>query len=137
MLDAKGSPQMVERTLIRPPSSQLGPLDTAMRAQIMAASPMAAKYDTALDRESAFELLKKKADAAASAAAQADADAATQKQQEFNAGRRYDGGTAQSGSSKTGAGFGGTLANIVVKELKGTTGRRIVRGILGSLFKAR
>ena len=61
MLDAKGAPMMVQRTLIRPPSSQLGPIDAAARAALMAASPMAGKYDTAIDRESAFEILSKRA----------------------------------------------------------------------------
>jgi DNA helicase HerA-like ATPase len=56
-LDLKGAPSMVERTLIRPPSSRLGPPDEAVRTAVQAASPVANKYDTAIDRESAYELL--------------------------------------------------------------------------------
>ncbi|WP_106744319.1 helicase HerA-like domain-containing protein [Yoonia maritima] len=143
-LDRKGIPQVVERTLIRPPSSQLGPIDDATRKAVMNASAMAGKYDTPLDRESAHEMLAKKAEAAAkeaeaAEAAEAEAD---EKEREFRNARRYDGGRSEgrrSSSSRksSGGGFGGALASVVAKELKGTTGRRIVRGILGSLFKAR
>lgn len=57
-LEEKGIPGMVERTLVRPPSSQLGPIDPAMRAALMAASPMAAKYGQEVDRPSAHERLR-------------------------------------------------------------------------------
>ncbi|HEY7799455.1 MAG TPA: helicase HerA-like domain-containing protein [Hyphomonadaceae bacterium] len=56
-LDLKGAPTVVERTLIRPPSSRLGPATDAERAAVQALSPVAAKYDTPLDRESAYEHL--------------------------------------------------------------------------------
>ena len=68
-LQKKGVPGIVERTLIRPPSSHLGPIEDAERSALMAVSPMAGKYDTRLDRESAFEMLRKRADDAAAAAA--------------------------------------------------------------------
>ncbi len=145
MLQKKGVPGVVERTLIRPPSSQLGPIDPAVRANLMATSPMAGKYDTRLDRVSAFEILTKRAEDAALAAAKAEQEAnaeeATPALREFNAARRYSGkGVPRSTSrkaTKADEGFGGALASIVIKELKGTTGRRIVRGILGGLFKGR
>jgi len=142
-LDAKGIPMIVERTLIRPPSSQLGPIDAATRKAIMTASDMAGKYDTALDRESAFEMLNKRADQAAQAAeaAEAEEEALEEKEREFKAARRYEGGRSSRSSRKStkssGGGFGDALASVVAKELKGTTGRRLVRGILGSLFKGR
>ncbi|WP_394182026.1 helicase HerA-like domain-containing protein [Yoonia maritima] len=143
-LDRKGIPQIVERTLIRPPSSQLGPIDDAARKAVMDASAMAGKYDTPLDRESAHEMLAKKAEAAAKEAEEAEAAEAEadEKEREFRNARRYDGGRSESRSRSSsrksaGGGFGGALASVVAKELKGTTGRRIVRGILGSLFKAR
>ncbi|WP_181708452.1 helicase HerA-like domain-containing protein [Chthonobacter rhizosphaerae] len=62
MLEGKGVPSMVERTLIRPPSSRLGPLTDEERAQITAASPLAGAYDEVLDRDSAFEILKARAE---------------------------------------------------------------------------
>ena len=140
-LDRKGIPSVVERTLIRPPSSQLGPINEPTRNAIMQASDMAGKYDKTLDRKSAFEMLGKRADAAAKEAEQAEAEEERldAQEREFKTARRYDGGrTGRSTSRKSsGGGFGGALASIVAKELKGTTGRRLVRGILGSLFKGR
>ncbi len=60
-LDAKGVPGIVERTLIRPPTTRLGPIDAAERNAIIAKSPVKGKYDTAVDPESAFEMLQKRA----------------------------------------------------------------------------
>jgi len=56
-LDEKGAPNVVQRTLIRPPSSRLGPATDAERAAVMAASPVQGVYDTAVNRESAQEVL--------------------------------------------------------------------------------
>ncbi|MFC3642231.1 helicase HerA-like C-terminal domain-containing protein [Aquibium oceanicum] len=66
-LEAKGVPSMVQRTLIRPPSSRLGPLTEPERQKIQAVSPVAGQYDKPIDRESAFEMLEKKAAEAARA----------------------------------------------------------------------
>lgn len=67
-LDAKGIPGVVQRTLIRPPSSRLGPATEAERKQVMTGSPVAAKYDKSIDRESAYEILEDREIAAAKAA---------------------------------------------------------------------
>ena len=67
-LMADGAPSIVERTLIKPPRSRAGPLDAKERAIIQSISPFGDKYDTTIDRESAFEVLQQKAvDAAATA----------------------------------------------------------------------
>jgi hypothetical protein len=58
LLEADGTPAVVERALIRPPVSRLGPLNAAERAQVLAGSPVAGVYDQAVDRESAFEVLQ-------------------------------------------------------------------------------
>jgi Bacterial protein of unknown function (DUF853). len=145
MLERKGIPGMVERTLIRPPSSQLGPITPAERGGILGASDLCAKYTEKKDRNSAFEMLAKRTEEAAAAAAEAeqkeaDLDAAMR---EYNAGRRYTGtrvGRSTSQPSRRSSAtdsIGGAIAEVVVKELRGTTGRRIVRGILGGLFKGR
>ena len=143
MLDHKGIPQMVERTLIRPPSSQLGPITRGERVDVMDSSPMKGKYDERLDRESAAEMLAARAEAAAKEAEEAEAleEQAEAEEREHKQGRRYDGGTTtprpSSRSTRSTGGFGDAIASVVVKELKGTTGRRIVRGIFGSLFRGR
>ncbi len=61
-LEAKAIPSMVQRTLIRPPASRLGPLTDAERQKIIAESPLAGQYDNTVDRESAFEILQKRAE---------------------------------------------------------------------------
>ncbi|APX11516.1 helicase HerA-like domain-containing protein [Tateyamaria omphalii] len=142
MLQKKGVPGIVERTLIRPPSSQLGPITAAERKAHLAASDMAGKYDAPLDRKSAFEMLKERADKAAAEAAEAEEKAEEMEPvlREFNAGRRYSGARVSRSSARTtrrGASFGEAMTKMVVKELTGTTGRRMVRGILGGLFKGR
>jgi len=72
-LDAKGIPQPVERTLIRPPYTQLAPLSPDERKRVIAASPIGTRYDTPLDRESAYELLQGRAAGQAPAADKAPA----------------------------------------------------------------
>ena len=63
-----GAPSVVERTLIKPPRSRLGPIDAKERAIIQSISPFSGKYDERIDRESAEEVLAQKAaDAAATA----------------------------------------------------------------------
>lgn len=67
-LDEKGAPGIVQRTLIRPPSSRLGPATEEERKEEMRNSPVAGLYDEAIDRESAYEILLKREEEAAEAA---------------------------------------------------------------------
>ncbi|NNE82026.1 MAG: DUF853 family protein [Silicimonas sp.] len=142
MLESKGAPGVVERTLIRPPSSQLGPIGGDERQTAISGSPVAGKYDTLRDRESAHEVLKARAEKAAREAEKAERleEEAEEKEREFRKARRYDGkkvGRSTSRRSSRSDGVGDKLTKMVVRELTGTTGRRIVRGILGGLFKGR
>ncbi|MCP4315234.1 MAG: DUF853 domain-containing protein [Hyphomicrobiales bacterium] len=66
-LESKGVPSVVQRTLIRPPSSRLGPLTDSERRKTVDVSPLAGVYDEDTDRNSAFEILKKRAEDAAEA----------------------------------------------------------------------
>ena len=63
-LENKGVPSMVQRTLIRPPASRVGPITAEERRRLINESPVAGQYDQAIDRESAFEMLQKKAERA-------------------------------------------------------------------------
>ena len=101
-----------------------------------------------LPRQSAHEILAARAAAAAKEAEDAEAksaaeaaaeEAEAERAREFKAARRYSGGatSGQSRRAREPEGFGDALASAVMKELTGTTGRRIVRGILGGLFKGR
>jgi len=60
-LERKGIPSVVQRTLIRPPSSRLGPLTKKERKQLIQKSPVFGQYEKAVDRESAYEVLQKRA----------------------------------------------------------------------------
>ena len=142
MLEAKGAPGVVERTLIRPPSSQLGPITADERRLVVQGSPVAGKYEKVKDRESAYEVLTKRAEDAAREAEEAERKEAEaeEAEREYRKARRYDGkqvGRSTSRRSSRSDGIGDKLTKMVVRELTGTTGRRIVRGILGGLFKGR
>jgi DNA helicase HerA-like ATPase len=141
LLEAKGVPGMVERTLVRPPASQLGPITSEQRKAVIASTGLAQKYDTVIDRESAFERLQARADAAATAAAETEAEEQKMKDdlRELKQARRYDGQTVGRSTSRSSrsdsiaTSFGKSLA----RQLGTKTGQAIVRGILGSLFKSR
>jgi DNA helicase HerA-like ATPase len=143
MLEAKGAPGIVERTLVRPPSSRLGPISEEERRAVLLASPVAGKYDAARDRESAFELLQARAAQAASEAEEAERKKAEEelRVREYQRAERYSGTrtttrstTSRSRQPET---LGDALSQAVLKELSGTTGKRLVRGILGGLFRGR
>jgi DNA helicase HerA-like ATPase len=68
MLDAKGMPGIVERALMLPPTSQIGPIPAELRQQIIKNSPVAGRYETVIDRESAYEKLQARTVAAPAAA---------------------------------------------------------------------
>lgn len=144
-LENKGIPGIAERTLVRPPKSQLGPLDLSLRAQIIAASPMTAKYATAIDRDSAYERLRGRAASAANDAAQGAEPAAREPDDNLSHARRWDGGTArQQGSAPKPKASSGRSDSVTeaftksfVRQIGTKTGQAVVRGILGSLFKSR
>jgi uncharacterized protein len=149
LLDAKGVPAMVSRVLIRPPQSRMGPLTDDERRAALAASPLAGRYETAVDRDSAAEMLAARAEAAAEEADAAEKrlsrdevrEAAERALGRSNArARRYEAPsrTAPAPSRRASSGsIGEGLAQVVVKQLSSRQGQRLVRGILGSLFKGR
>ncbi|HEY7247273.1 MAG TPA: helicase HerA-like domain-containing protein [Xanthobacteraceae bacterium] len=59
-LEGNGTPEMVERCMIRPPAGRLGPISDEERKGLIARSPVKGKYDQAIDRESAYEVLQKR-----------------------------------------------------------------------------
>jgi DNA helicase HerA-like ATPase len=137
LLEAKGIPGIAQRTLIRPPSSQLGPLDDAARATVMAASPVKGKYDTPLDRESAWEKLRARAEQASRTAAETEAREA-EEEREFERARRYDGNgygeDKPKRSSSRSDSIGTVFAKSFARQLGSRSSQAMIRGILGSLF---
>jgi hypothetical protein len=140
-LEAKGVPGIAERTLVRPPNSQLGPIDDAARAAVVAASPLKGKYDVAIDRESAAELLQARAAKAAEEAAAPKGPTLQIDPDEFNRARRYDPGQAAPAPKPRGSSRSDSVTDAFAKsfarQLGTKSGQALVRGVLGSLFKAR
>jgi DNA helicase HerA-like ATPase len=126
-LEKKGIPSVVQRTLIRPPSSRLGPLEESERRSLMNVSPVGGQYEKEIDRESAYEVLQAKAEKAAKD------EAARKRQEEEEKQRRKEekSSTTRRSSGRQTA----TEAAIksVVRSVATTLGRELVRGILGSL----
>lgn len=141
-LEKKGVPGVVERVTIRPPSSRLGPADAAERNAAMAASPVAGRYETAVDRDSAYEILQQRAEASATEAAAAE-KAEEAAEREFKTGRRYSGertsGSTSGGGSKRSSGgdLGEVLMREVVRTATSRSGKKFIRGVLGGLFRGR
>lgn len=117
-LQDKGTPGMVERVLIAPPQSRIGPLSDAERAALVAASPLAGRYDKPIDRESAYEMLtaRKGEVAEAPVAAQKDEESLADKAGEF----------LQSAA--------GQAIKSAVRQAANQLGRQLVRGLMGSLL---
>jgi len=139
-LEAKGIPSMVQRTLIRPPSSRVGPILDEERKKVMDESPVAGLYDEDFDRESAYEILAKKAQNAEDAQAQAEAPAPTETTASPTSRWTLPGfGTAPSEpAAKPRSGYqresiGEAVVKSVARAVASQVGRALVRGILGSL----
>ena len=130
-LDEKGTPNIVEQALVCPPRSQIGPITPVQRQQIMAQSLVAGVYEAPVDRESAYELLKARSQAAVSGplASQPSASQSSASQPWY--GNLASMGTARSGRGDT---LMETVAKTAVRTIGVTVGRQIVRGVLGSLL---
>ncbi len=120
-LDEKGRPLPVERVLIHPPQSQIGPLSETQRQEHMNRSPFKGRYDQVIDRESAYELLQRRAKIAAREAQKQSADEAPAK--------RPAGRPRQSALE--------AFTKSTLRSVGSQLGRQIARGLLGSLFGKR
>ena len=121
VLDLQGKPTMVERTMVAPPCSKIGPIDAQRREQIIQSSPMNETYKTAVDRESAYEILKKRREDG-----QADLKKVTEEK---------EGGFLSSIFKSSGKrqGAGEALIKSVLRSIGSSLGREISRGILGTI----
>jgi uncharacterized protein len=127
VLDLKGVPSMVERTLIRPPCGRLGPIDESERRQLIAASPVHGLYDEVVDRESAYELLAKRTE-------QAAGREAPREQRQGSPKRERQTAPARSRETPTER-FIKNMAGSVGREVGNMVVRQVFRGILGSLSR--
>jgi len=117
VLGENAVPSMVERTLLSPPTSQIGAITLAERRAAISGSPLAGRYEHAVDRESAHELLRERAEAAARKA---------------QANERKSGSRKGKGRQSTGEAFFKSLARSLGTQI----GRQIMRGVLGSLRRS-
>ena len=153
LLQEDGAPSPVQRTLIVPPRSRLGPVDAKERAVIQSISPVAGKYDAPVNRESAAEILKARGEAAAAAAAaakaQAEADKAAatqakvearQRERELKEQARREAAAAREATKpgmleKAVQSAARSAASSVGRQVANSLGKSLIRGILGGLFK--
>ncbi len=123
-LDEKGRPSVVERAFIVPPQGQIGPITARERQQLIQTSLVAGVYDRAIDRESAYEILKARAERATQAATQASrADGMLGDILGGRGGRRESAVEA--------------MAKSAARAIGSQVGRAIIRGVLGSIFGAK
>jgi DNA helicase HerA-like ATPase len=130
VLGDKGIPSIVGRTLIRPPSAQVGPLNPAERESIIAGSPVAGLYDNPADRESAFEILARRA---------RDRQLAEERQRQDDELRKtertyQDAAPRRSSNRQTPA---EAAMNSLARTVANRLGSALVRGILGGLKRGR
>jgi len=141
MLEGKGVPSIVERALVAPPMAQVGPVTAAVRQQSMASSGLRGKYDTEVDRESAYEVLMKRK----------GLDPANPNAPAQQAGAGGIGGMLEGifggGAAKPGAKGRSTpsmaekIATSAARSVASSVGRQIgtaiIRGVLGSILGGR
>jgi DNA helicase HerA-like ATPase len=134
-LDADGMPTPVARALVRPPGSRIGAITDAERARLIAASPLRVKYQTTVDRESAYECLRDRAsrpvDPAAASVPSSRAPGDDEARPRRRGSERDSVGEAMMKSAAR------SLASAVGRQLGGSLGAKIARGVLGSLLGSR
>jgi hypothetical protein len=149
-LEGNGTPAMVERVMIRPPSARIGPITPEERKAIMDASPVKGKYDTAIDAESAYEMLQKRV---AGTAAPANAPSGgggilgqiggivgtifgtNVSRGRLSTGQLIARSVTRSVTNNVVGGVAAGLGKSVAGSMGGSVGRALVRGALGGLLR--
>jgi len=144
LLDAKGSPSVVERAWILPPASRIGVITAAERQAVIASSTVAGHYEAVVDRESAFEQLKARTDARQAAPpAGSPAQAPPPGSAPAGPGAVLPAGLSDALFGRTGPrgghydGLLQSAAKSAVRTMGSSVGRELIRGVLGSLFGGR
>jgi DNA helicase HerA-like ATPase len=147
-LEGNGVPAMVERVLIRPPSARIGPVSPEERKAIMDLSPVKGKYDTAIDSESAYEILQKRI---AGTAVTADSSGGgvwnrigevvstifgtNVKRGRLSTGQLIARSVTRSVTDRVVGGAAADIGKQVAGSIGGSVGRALVRGALGGLLR--
>ena len=124
-LDDKGQPTIVEKTLVHPPNSRVGPITEAERQAVIDASPVEGVYDGAEDRESAYEILSKRT------AKRVEAEAEPTEDEPEASSRKKTGAASRSDSFW--ATLGKTVIRTVVPAATRMLEQQIRRGTLGGI----
>jgi DNA helicase HerA-like ATPase len=120
-LGVKGVPGMVERVLIRPPASRLGPATRAEREAVIATSIFSRRYDEPVDRRSAYEMLNERAE--------------NKSKQETDAAAEKTASKKTPARSSNRQGVMEAMLKSIVRSIGSSLGRQISRGVLGSILK--
>jgi len=131
LLDAKGTPTIVERAFIVPPQAQIGPILDAERKAVIQSSLLAGHYEQVIDRESAYEKLKGRTAEKQSDAAPAEQSGAVSG---GGLGGMLGGIFGGGGTTSRRQGVGEALVKSVVRTVGAELGRQLVRGVMGSLM---
>jgi len=134
LLDEKGRPSMVERALVVPPASQIGPLGDSERRQIIASSVIYGHYEKSVDRESAYEKLKARTEQKQGEAAAPTAAAGSGTGQVLS--DLLFGKTGPRGGKQS-RGIFEAMATSAARSIGSGVGREILRGVLGSILGKR
>lgn len=138
-LDEKGRPSVTERVFVIPPGSQLGPITAEQRQALISSSLVAGVYEEAVDRESAFEMLKGRADSA-TPAKPGEAPAAAGAAQQGAASDTMMDGLKELLFGRTGPrggqhdGLVQTMAKSTMRTMGNNLGKEILRGVLGGIL---
>ncbi|GAB2746724.1 DUF853 domain-containing protein [Melaminivora jejuensis] len=134
LLDAKGRPSETERAWVIPPGSQIGPISDEQRRALLAGSLVAGRYDTAIDRESAYEVLRARAGHPGNPGSAVGAAPAAAPAGGLSAGLNdlLFGSTGPRGGKKDG--LVQTVAKSAMRTVGTGLGREILRGVLGGLL---
>ena len=140
-LDPKGRPSITERAFVLPPGSQLGPITAAQRQALLQNSLVAGVYEKVVDRESAYEKLRGRAESApgAPAATPAGKGAAAPQEEGGSMGGMLNellfGSTGPRGGKRDG--LVQTMAKSTARTMGTKVGQEILRGVLGGIFGAK
>jgi DNA helicase HerA-like ATPase len=142
-LEGNGIPAMVERVMIRPPTARIGPITPEERKSIMDNSPVKGKYDTAIDSESAYEVLQKRVSGTGGAGGGLLGQIGgiigtlfgTKTRGKMSTGQVIARSVTRSVTNKVVGGVAADLGKSVGGSIGGSVGRAIVRGALGGLLR--
>jgi DNA helicase HerA-like ATPase len=145
-LEEKGTPSIVERCMIRPPSGRMGPITPAERAAIMAKSPVKGKYDTAIDSESAYEKLSQRVAKEAAPTEQEDSGGITgwigsifgtnrKRGEQLTTSQQVARSVARTVTTTVIGGVAASIGKQIGGRAGASVGRSIVRGTLGGILR--